>query len=177
MVIIPFTKKRVLKGLKEPSLFGKTIQLSTEVKYLKLTLDKGLTWGAHLDKVTNRAYRDFWTCKDTFRKTWGLSPWVVHWMHTMVVRPIITYAAMNWWPRLKYKTSQAKLSKLKRLACLGITGAMRTTPTAATEVLLGLPPLHLKIEAEATVGITDSVAMSSGGPNNYGMGIQAQLGT
>jgi hypothetical protein len=42
-VIIPFTKKRVLKGLKEPVLFGKTIQLSTEVKYLGLTLDKGLT--------------------------------------------------------------------------------------------------------------------------------------
>jgi hypothetical protein len=26
------------------------------------------------------------------------------------------------------------------LACLGITGAMRTAPTAAMEVLLGLPP-------------------------------------
>jgi hypothetical protein len=52
-----------LKGLKEP-LFGKTIQLSTEVKYLGLTLDKGLTGGGlQLDKVTNRAYRAFWTCK------------------------------------------------------------------------------------------------------------------
>jgi hypothetical protein len=43
MVVIPFTKKRVLKGLKEPTFFGKAIQLSTEVKYLGLTLDKGLT--------------------------------------------------------------------------------------------------------------------------------------
>jgi hypothetical protein len=30
----------------EPTLFSKTIQLSTEVRYLGLTLDKGLTWGA-----------------------------------------------------------------------------------------------------------------------------------
>jgi hypothetical protein len=60
---------------------------------------------------------------------------------------------MIWWPRLEYKTSQAKLSKLQRLACLGITGAMRTAPTAAIEVLLGLRPLHLKIEAEARAGI------------------------
>jgi hypothetical protein len=44
-VVIPVTKKRVLKGLKGPTLFGKTIQLSTEVKYLGLALDKGLTWG------------------------------------------------------------------------------------------------------------------------------------
>jgi hypothetical protein len=42
-VVIPFTKKRALKGLKDPTLFGKTIQLFTEVKYLGLTLDKGLT--------------------------------------------------------------------------------------------------------------------------------------
>jgi hypothetical protein len=95
-VKVPFTKKRVLKGLKELILLGKTIQLSTEVKYLGLTLDKGLTWGAQLDKVTNRAYRAFWTSKGTFGKTWGLKPWVVHRMYTMVVRPIITYDAMLW---------------------------------------------------------------------------------
>jgi hypothetical protein len=52
MVVIPFTKKRVLKVPKELTLFGKTIQLSPEVKYLGLTLDTGLTWGAQLDKIT-----------------------------------------------------------------------------------------------------------------------------
>jgi hypothetical protein len=31
-VVVAFTTKRVLKGLKEPTLFAKTIQLSTEVK-------------------------------------------------------------------------------------------------------------------------------------------------
>jgi hypothetical protein len=44
-----------------------------------------------------------------------------------------------------------ELSKLQRVACLGITGAMRTAPTAAVEVLLGLPPLHLRVEAEAKI--------------------------
>jgi hypothetical protein len=41
-VIIPFTRKREIKGLKEPILFNKTIQLSSEVTYLGVTLDKGL---------------------------------------------------------------------------------------------------------------------------------------
>jgi hypothetical protein len=31
-------------GLKTPILFNKMIQLSSEVKYLGITLDKGLTW-------------------------------------------------------------------------------------------------------------------------------------
>jgi hypothetical protein len=40
-VIIPFTRKRNIKGLKEPILFSKTIQLSDEVKYLGITLRQG----------------------------------------------------------------------------------------------------------------------------------------
>jgi hypothetical protein len=75
---------------------------------------------------------------------------VVCWIYTAVIRLIFTYAATVWWPRVKLKTSQAELSKLQRMVCLGITGAMRPAPTAAMEVLLGLPPLHLQMEAEAT---------------------------
>jgi hypothetical protein len=56
------------------------------------------------------------------------------------------------WPTVKLKTSHAELSKLQRMACLGITGAMRTAPTAAMEVLLGLPPVHLQVEAKAKIG-------------------------
>jgi hypothetical protein len=48
--------KRDIRGLTEPTLFGIEIQLSSEVKYLGLTLDKGLTWKSQLDKVTNKAY-------------------------------------------------------------------------------------------------------------------------
>jgi hypothetical protein len=78
---------------------------------------------------------------------------VVYWIYTVVVRPTVTYAATVWWPRIKYGTSRAELSKLQRMACLGITGAIRTAPTAAIEILLGLPPLHLQLEAEARAGI------------------------
>jgi hypothetical protein len=66
---------------------------------------------------------------------------------------IITYAATVWWPRVKFKISKAELSKLQRMTCLGITGAMRTAPTAAIEVLLGLLPLHLQLETETKTGI------------------------
>jgi hypothetical protein len=57
MVVIPFTRKRNIKGLKKPILFSKTIQLSSEVKYLGLTLNKGLTWKKRLHKVINKAYK------------------------------------------------------------------------------------------------------------------------
>jgi hypothetical protein len=60
--------------------------------------------------------------------------------------------ATIWWRRIKLKIYQAEFSKLQRMACLGITGAMRTAPSAAMEVLLGLPPLQLYVETEAKIG-------------------------
>jgi hypothetical protein len=78
-IIIPFTRKQNIRGLKEPILFNNTIQLSSEVKYLGLILDKGLTWKRQLDNVINKAYRAFWICRGTFGKTWGLRPQVVYW--------------------------------------------------------------------------------------------------
>jgi hypothetical protein len=74
-----------------------------------------------------------------FGKTWGRKPKVVYWIYTVMVRPIVTYGVTIWWPRVKFKTSQVELNRLQRMACLGITRAMRTAPTAAMEVLLGLP--------------------------------------
>ena len=43
-----------------------------------------------------------------------------------------------------------ELTKLQRTACIGlsITGAFRTTPTAALEVAIGLTPLPLWIKGE-----------------------------
>jgi hypothetical protein len=46
-------------------------------------------------------------------------------------------------------STKNKLSKVQRLACLGITGAFRTTLTGALEVLIGIPPLDLVIQGEA----------------------------
>jgi hypothetical protein len=75
-----------------------------------------------------------------------------------------------WWPRIKYGTSRAELSKLQRMTCLGITGAMRTAPTAAIEVLLGLPPLHLQLEAEARAEIYRFHCSEQWKPKSKGFG-------
>ncbi len=90
----------------------------------------------------------FWQCRRTFGKTWGLAPKMVHWIYTSIVRPYLAYGIIAWWPRLELDTSKKLLSKIQRLACIGITSAMKSTPTAALEVLLDLPPLHLFLEGE-----------------------------
>jgi len=46
-------------------------------------------------------------------------------------------------------SAKKRLSRVQRLACLGITGAICTTPTGAMEALTGLPLLDLLIQSEA----------------------------
>lgn len=147
--VVAFTRRRKLQDLKVLRLWGKELQLSSEVKYLGLLLDTKLNFTTHLEKITIKATRALWACRQMTGKTWGLKPGMILWMYTKVVLPTITYGSLIWWHKARKKESIAKLSKLQRLACLSITGAMSTTPTAAMETLLGLPPLHLVVESEA----------------------------
>ena len=67
----------------------------------------------------------------------------------MMVRSIITYAAIISWPKLLERTTATILQKLQRIACLSITGAMRTCLTAALEAMVGLLSLHIFIKKTA----------------------------
>lgn len=49
--------------------------------------------------------------------------------------------------RVKLQTARVELCTLHRMACLGIIGAISTTPAAAVEAPPGLP-VHLLFEVE-----------------------------
>ncbi|KAJ8946157.1 hypothetical protein NQ318_004408 [Aromia moschata] len=118
-------------------------------KYLGVTIDSKLNWNEHIANRTKKATSPMWACRRAFGCTWGLRPRILQWMYTAIVRPVITYGAIVWWPGTRTNKARKQLDKVQRLACLGITSAMRTAPSRAIEVLTGLPPLHLVIEHEA----------------------------
>jgi ribonuclease HI len=90
--------------------------------------------------------------KRSFGKTWGLKPRMVHWLYTTVVRPIITYGCLVWWPKVEQAQAKLKLNSVQRLACICITGAIKSTSTTAMETLLNMPPLDIFIKGEARMG-------------------------
>ena len=147
--LVLFTRKRKIDDLTPIILKGVNLQLSDEVKYLGVTLDKKLTWKAHVEDKTSKALNAFWICRRAFSKTWGLTPYMVYWIYIMVIRPLLTYGAVVWWPRTKMKITSTKLNQLQRQVCLGITGAMSTTPGDALNAILNLPPLDLMIQKVA----------------------------
>jgi len=118
---------------------------SGSVKYLGVILDSRLTWREHVKVKVRKVHNLLWACRRVCGMGWGLGPKVVHWLYVAIVRLTISYASLVWWPRCQMASTKIKLSKVQILACLGITGAFRTTPTGAMEVLVGLPLLDLVI--------------------------------
>ena len=148
-VIVPFTNRRKLQGLTEPDFFGTRINFSNECKFLGVILDKKLTWKPHLDTCIKNASRAFWACRRAFGKTWGLNPRVLLWIYTAVIRPRIIYASSIWWTRTKVQITRLDLNKFQRSILVAVTGSIRTTPGAALEVILNIPPLPDFIESYA----------------------------
>jgi hypothetical protein len=128
-VIIFLTRKRDIRGHAEPNRFNNTIPASRDVKYLRLRLDKELIWKSRwikkLIKHTGLLY-----VRKYFWKTCGPKPKVIYWIYIMVVRLIVTYASTAWLPRVNFYTGKVELGKLQRMACLGISGSMKTAPAA-----------------------------------------------
>jgi hypothetical protein len=59
-----------------------------------------------------------------------------------------------WWKKASQISSNRKTAHLQRLiACVSITESLHSTPTAALEVILMLPPLGIYIKGEARQAI------------------------
>ena len=149
--LVPFTNRNKI-NLKPPTVNGKTFEFSDEAKYLGVILDKRLSWNQHLEYTIEKATKAFYSCQRLHGKIWGISPRMTYWSFTTIIKPIITYASLAWWPKTKQRKAEAKLGKLHRLVCGSITGAMKSCPTDALAVLTGIPPLPILIEKEACQG-------------------------
>ena len=151
-VAVKFTKNEKEAGKAKTLRLGNTrVQYSNHMKYLGITLDSKLTFKPHLENKLNQANNALWTCKSFVQKKWGISPKMMMWMYTAIVRPMLTYGSFIWYKEAEKTSFRIKLNKIQRLACVLTTGAIRTTPTAALEALLNLPPLHIFMKMEAQI--------------------------
>ena len=147
--VMPISHRYKISGLKTLRLFNVDLEFSKQAKYLGVILDTRLNWEAHLNYITDKATKSFWASRQMVGKTWGVGPKIIRWIYTQVIRPRITYGCIVWWHKASIGRFKATLSKLQRMAELTITGALKTTPSAALDAILDLPPLHLVLEAKA----------------------------
>nr|pir hypothetical protein - fruit fly (Drosophila miranda) transposon TRIM [Drosophila miranda] len=80
-----------------------------------------------------------------------MTPYIVRWLYTAIIRPIMLYGVVVWWPALDRRTCLNKLSRVQRMAELCITGGLRTTPGEALDTVLDLLPVDLMGKKVATL--------------------------
>ena len=68
---------------------GDTLQITEEVKYLGVTLDRHLRWNQHIKNKANAATKLLMTCKSYVGKTWGISPSKLRWIYNQVILPTL----------------------------------------------------------------------------------------
>src|SRR6202012_2092693 len=156
--MIIFTRKRKIDGIRIPKIKGIPIKLVYQLKYLGIILDHRLNWEANLDLRITIAIISLWKCRKAYGSRWGLSPKVMFWIYTTVIRPVLTYGCFLWSRICKNKRIQTKLNKFQRMACRAITSAWKSTPTTALEAILNLTPLHILIESLA-ISTLDRMAL------------------
>lgn len=83
----------------------------------------------------------FYACKSAIGKSWGLSPRIIIWIYSAIIRPILTHGSIVWWQSLRVDTIHKMLTKIQRQVCNAAIGALRTTPSEALFALLNLPSL------------------------------------
>jgi ribonuclease HI len=147
-VVVPFTRRHK-HSLRRPVVDGVAIEFSAETKYLGVILDRKLLWNSQIVRIKERATNALMACKGMIGQRWGLKPSMMQWLYTVVVRPMLTYASFVWWQKADQKNARKELQKVQRLACLLTTGAMRSAPNTALEVMLDLPPLPDMVKKEA----------------------------
>jgi hypothetical protein len=121
--------------LKHPVVSGVQIEFFKEAKYLVVMLDTKLLWNFHIKQVKDKAIKALMACRGIVRQRWGLRSAMIRWIYTMVVGPMMSYAAFVWWQKFKQTTASAELQKVQRLACLLTTRAMTSAPSIALEAI------------------------------------------
>jgi hypothetical protein len=104
--LVVFTRRRKLPGFFEPHLLMLLCH-PMSVKYLRVVLDSSLSWREHVDVIVRKAHNLLWACRRVFGMTW-------------IIRPSITFAFIVQWPGCQTASAKKRLSRIQRLACLGI---------------------------------------------------------
>ena len=131
--MVLFTRRYKVDGFKPINFYKQELVRTGQVKYLGIILDSKLKWKAHVDAKCIKPIVAFSQLRST-GKTWGYSLDLYNGNKTNVNLCRSGVVASD---KLLHCWYALQLEHVQQLACLYITGAMRTSPTIALEMITG----------------------------------------
>ena len=133
--VIIFSRKTEL-NLK---LYGETLKIYPQVKFLGITFDSQLNFKKHFEDILDRCNTRYYRLRLLANKKWGPSPSTLIQIYKQCVRPIFEYGALS-----TITTSDNIISKIQRLQNKFIWLVLRLPKYISSKLLLdstGLPYL------------------------------------
>ena len=146
---ILFHRKRKVQLPKPPRLGSAPVRFTDKVKYLGIELQHDLRWSQHINSKIAKVKNQLLTLKTAAGRLWGLSPRVARNAFVAVARPALTYGCHVWGHALNVSV-RTKLTRLNRLAGIGMAPIKRSTPTAGMEIIYNMMPLDIFISRTAS---------------------------
>ncbi|GBN41043.1 Putative protein in type-1 retrotransposable element R1DM [Araneus ventricosus] len=137
------------KMVRSPKITRKGYKINRvkSFKYLGIHVDDRLNWLEHINKQGEKAIKMQQNLKRITGGNWGISQ-IHRWtLYKTVIERILAHGSSAWCLNPTFKMKR-KLSSIQRPFLLHISGAYRTTPTAALQTILGIPPLHMQLQFE-----------------------------
>ncbi|GBM54123.1 hypothetical protein AVEN_119852-1 [Araneus ventricosus] len=107
-----------------------------------------MNWNTHLKAQSTRATQLYHNLLKIAGKSWGVPLIHRRTLYKTVTERVLAHGAVAWCLEPTVRIAR-KLSTIQRPFLLAISGAYRTTSTAALQVILGIPPLHLQLQRDA----------------------------
>ena len=127
------------------SIQGKALQKEENPTYLGVTLDSKMTLNEQMAKVKKKAKNRLKLVKKLASTTWGADKNTLRQLYLGYVRSTMDYSLAL--QSVSSSTTQLGLDRVQNNALRFISGAMRSTPTAACEVHTNVEPLNIRREA------------------------------
>ncbi len=126
------------------------IDPSPSIRVLGLHVDTKLRWGPHIAQLTARAVGQKRALECLAGSTWGATFAKCRTVYSMVIRPMLTFAAPIWHhPRgiegFSRKPSE-KLTKIQNECLRRVTGAYKATPIPVLEAEASIAPLEYQLD-------------------------------
>ena len=127
------------------NLLGFPLLFNPTPKFLGVTFDRTLSFGAHVQSLCSKFYPRHKALRSIATASWGPTKESLSLLYKAFVRPVLSYASPGWFPFL-CNTATSHLEVLHTAAYRVITGCLSSTPSSLLLLEAQLPPLKLTLE-------------------------------
>ena len=139
-----------------------TLAVNKNPVFLGVTLDRGLSFNAHLDKVIQRANNKCRILAAVANRKWGWKISNLRTIYLACIRSGLDYCGPAWQPFLS-ESNRDRLEVTQNKALRLITGQLKTTPVEAIRLEAGVTSYQTTIKRKCAIAYEKSLRLP---PNN-----------